>query len=274
MLVEGEPAQAAVAQEGAPVVDGIQPTSAGNEAPSGTDTPKLPGWTGQLTVEQQAEIKARVAADPKAIDELPKGLTELYSSFSQLKAQAVGALKVPAADAPKEAWDQFYKGLGRPESAEGYTLEKPQVPAGMRYDEAQEKWFRGLVHALGLNQTQAKGVYDEWNKREVATFQKVIEARKSQAKAAIDSLKQEWGNKYEENWAKMQLAYSQFIPGGNQGQLFKKIQAHGLDNDPDFLKMLKSIGDKIGPPRTVVPKEVPGSSAESGGWSIGASLKS
>jgi hypothetical protein len=268
MVVEDAGASA-LAQDASPAVGGPQPASAGNEGASGTEPPKLPGWTGQLTAEQQAEIKARITADPKAIDELPKGLTELYSGWSQFKAQAVGALRVPAQDAPKEAWDQFYKGLGRPESAEGYTLEKPQIPAGLRYDEGQEKWFRGLAYAAGLNQAQAKGIFDSWNKMQMDASQKSIEARKAAAKSATDSLKTEWGDKYEENWGRVREAYAQFIPGGNQGQLFKKISAWGLDNDPDFLKMLKAIGDKIGPPRFVAPKGDRGSSSSESKWEFG-----
>ena len=239
--------------DAAPVVDGAQPASVGNEAVS-VEPPKLPGWTGQLTAEQQAEIKARVAADPKAVDELPKGLTELYSGYSQLKAQSVGAIKVPAQDAPKEAWDQFYKGLGRPESAEGYTFEKPSLPSGMRYDEAQEKWFRGLAHAVGLNTTQAKGIFEEWNKYQIGNVAKAQEGRKAAAKAATDALKAEWGDKFADNWEGVRQSYLQFIPEGQNGKLFKKIQAYGLDNDPDFLKMFRNIWTKIGPPKMVIPR--------------------
>ena len=252
-----EPNTEAVAPvEGAPAVGGIQP-SAGNDAPSGTDTLKLPGWIGQLTADQQAEIKARVAVDPKAVDELPKGLTELYSGYSQLKAQTVGAIKIPATDAPKEAWDQFYKGLGRPESAEGYTLTQPQIPDGMRYDEAQEKWFRGLAYAAGLNDAQAKAIFENWNKVQAENFQKFTESRKAQRVTqkvqAEATLKQLYGDKYPDKMENMRQAMAALMPEGQNGKLFKKIQAQGLDNDPDFLRLWISIGEKIGPPKMVVP---------------------
>jgi hypothetical protein len=263
-MLEPDDGQTAVA-EGAPAVGGVQPQSAGNDAPAGTEPPRLPGWTGQLTAEQKAQLESRVAADPAALEKLPKGLTELYAKFSELEAQTVGAIKVPPKDAPKEAWDQFYKGLGRPDSAEAYALEKPQIPAGMRYNEAQEKWFRGMAHAIGLNQAQAQGLFDEFNRQQTAEFQKIMESRQAQRKAERDNaetvLKQRYKDAYLDKMEGMRQAYMALMPGGQNGNLFKKVQALGLDNDPDFLQMWINIAEKIGPPRMVVPSTEGGGSA-------------
>jgi len=221
-------------QEAAPVA--ADPVLAVGDTPpveegtgSGTDAPKFPGWTGQLAKEQLADIQARVAKDPKELESLPKGLSELYASYAALKASSVGAVKRPDKDAPKEAWDQFYNGLGRPESAEGYTLKKPQIPSGMRYDDAQEKWFRGLAHNLGLTQDQARTFFDEYNKAQVAGVQKAIEAKKAAAAEALGKLKTEWGDSFPDKWEGIRQAYTQFIPEGANGALFRKIQAYGLD---------------------------------------------
>ena len=249
----------------APAVGGAQEAQV---AGSGTEPAKLPGWTGQLTKEQLADITDRVTKDPKALDELPKGLSDLYTSYATLKAQTVGALKRPAKDAPKETWDQFYKELGRPESAEAYTLEKPQIPSGMRYDETAEKWFRGLAHSLGLTQEQAKGFYDEWNKTQETTNQARITARKVAAESALGNLKQKWGDKFADNWEGLKQAYTQFMPEGSSGALFKKIQAQGLDNDPDFLQMFYNIYTKIGPPKIVTPSGEGGGSEDKGGFHL------
>ncbi len=261
----GEAGAAPLAKDPAPAVGGAQEAQA---AGSGTEPAKLPGWTGQLTKEQLADITDRVTKDPKALDELPKGLSDLYTSYATLKAQTVGALKRPAKDAPKETWDQFYKELGRPESAEAYTLEKPQIPSGMRYDETAEKWFRGLAHSLGLTQEQAKGFYDEWNKTQETTNQARITARKVAAESALGNLKQKWGDKFADNWEGLKQAYTQFMPEGSSGALFKKIQAQGLDNDPDFLQMFYNIYTKIGPPKIVTPSGEGGGSEDKGGFHL------
>ena len=261
----GEAGAAPVAKDPAPAVGGAQEAQA---AGSGTELPKLPGWTGQLTKEQMAVITDRVAKDPKALEELPKGLSELYASYDSLKASTVGALKRPAKDAPKEAWDQFFQGLGRPESAEAYTLEKPQIPSGMRYDETAEKWFRGIAHSLGLTQDQAQGFFAEFNKTQVANFQASINAKKAAAESALGTLRQKWGDKFADNWEGLKQAYAQFMPEGSSGALFKKIQAQGLDNDPDFLQMFYNIYTKIGPPKIVTPSGEGSGSEDKGGFHL------
>ena len=123
----------------------------------------------------------------------------------------------------------------------------------MRYDESTEKWFRGVAHSLGLTQEQAKGFFDEYNKAQVDGMQRNIAARKAAAEVGLTALKQQYGDKFPDVWEGIRQAYSQFMPEGQTGNLFKKIQAYGLDNDPDFLKMWKNIYDKIGPPKFVVP---------------------
>ena len=261
---------AAAPAEAAPAVGGPQGTAPGSEPASGTDAPVLPGYVkGQLDKETSEALLAEIKADPDLAKRLPKDPTDVFKQWRSLEKASKSALNIPAKDAPKETWDQFYKGLGRPESAEGYTLEKPQIPAGMRYDEAQEKWFRGLAHAAGLTNTQAKGIFDEWNRQQSATFQKMTESRKAAATAAINSLKAEWKDKYADNWARMQEAVAQFIPGGKDGPLRKKLESTGLDNDPDFLRMMKAIGDKIGPPRFVAPRGDQGSSSGKSDWIFG-----
>jgi hypothetical protein len=241
----------AITEAPAPVVDGPKE---GEAADQSTATPKFPGWTGQLAKDQLADIQARVAKDPKALETLPKGLSELYAAYASLSESSKGALTRPPQDAPKEVWDQFYKELGRPESAEGYTLEKPEIPSGMRYDDEMEKWFRGVALAHNLSNDAAKGIFAEWNKAQAEVHARAFAARQ---KEAGDTM----------------TAYLQFVPGGEKGRLFQKIQAQKLDNDPDFLKMFLNIYTKIGPAKTVVPTEAGGGTEKSGGFQFGAGLK-
>ena len=253
----------AVAEAPAPVVDGPKE---GEEAGQSTATPKYPGWTGQLSKEQLADIQARVAKDPKALEELPKGLSDLYASYAALKASTVGALKRPAPDAPKEVWDQFYQELGRPESAEGYTLEKPNIPSGMRYNDAAEKWFRERALARGLTQEQAAGFFADWNANQEAQYAQTQMSKKAEAKAALDALRAEWKDGFEDKWEGMRQAYLQFVPGGDTGPFFKKIQAYGLDNDPDFIRVFKNIYERIGPPKLRVPSTEGGGTDQKPGF--------
>jgi hypothetical protein len=273
-MLEGEAGtiqvEPAVAEKAVPVVDGPKE---GEVAAESTATPKFPGWTGQLSKDQLADIQARVAKDPKAIDTLPKGLSELYAAYASLSESSKNALKRPAQDAPKEAWDQFYKELGRPESPEGYTLQKPEIPSGMRYDDSAEKWFRGIAHGLGLTQSQAQGIFDNWNTAQMEAHKQVLLARKAQSDAAIGELKAKWKDEFPDKWEGMRQTVLQFVPGGKEGRLNKKIEALGLDNDPEFLQMFVNIYEKIGPSKIVVPSGEGSGSEDKGGFRFGANLK-
>lgn len=252
---DGAAAQAGqtATQGAAPAVGGPQAGEPGNVAAPGASTPQLPGWALQLTKDQQEDIKKRVAEDPKALEKIPKGLPELYAQYAALEASQAGAIKMPAKDAPKEQWDQFYQSLGRPVSAEGYALEKPEIPAGMRYNDAEEKWFRGIAFALGLGDFQAKSLFSEWNKQQSAQFAAMQAKRNEASAAAVSSLKKEWGDHFPENWEKMRQSFTQFVPDGANGPFMKKLAAYGLDNDPDVLRFFRNIYERIGPPKFQTP---------------------
>jgi len=261
-MLEADSGQEAVVDDPAPAVGGAQEAQV---AGSGTEPPVVPGYIrGQLDKETSEALLAEIKADPELAKRLPKDPTDVFKQWRALDKASKGALRIPEKDAPKEVWDQFYKGLGRPDSAEAYALEKPQIPAGMRYNEAQEKWFRGVAHALGLNQVQAQGLFAEFNKIQTTEFQKTIAARQAQRVAdktnAETVLKQKYKDAYLDKMESMKQAYMALMPGGQEGKLFKKVQALGLDNDPDFLQMWINIGEKIGRPRVVVPSSEGGGS--------------
>lgn len=246
-----------IVTESPPVVDGTA-----QEAPAADSGEiKLPGYALQFTKEQQAALKEELKRDPKAIEKLPKGLPEFYDSWRTLSANQ-NAIKVPAKEATKEEWDQYYKATGRPDSADQYTLTKPNVPAEFQYSDAVEKWFKGVAFANNLPNSVADGIFAELNKLQVDALTKVrtqqAEAAKKaesekQAKAqeAINTLKQKWGEKFSENWEGMRKAVAMFQTPG----MIEKAKTLGLENDPDFLVMFFNIYTRIGPDKIVKPSD-------------------
>lgn len=63
----------------------------------------------------------------------------------------------PEADAPKEEWDKYFNGLGRPEKPEDYEFETPEgAPEDFKRDENSEKLFKSLLHDAGVPKDMAK----------------------------------------------------------------------------------------------------------------------
>ena len=72
---------------------------------------------------------------------------------------------IPAADAPKEVWDNFYKAMGRPEKAADYQFE---LDPSLKLDEKFVNSTKEIMHKYGLTPTQAKGIQKDFDAMMVA----------------------------------------------------------------------------------------------------------
>lgn len=116
--------------------------------------------------------QAAAAAVQKANEDFVKSIPESYREKPYLKGvdspdklyklldgsqELIGKRPsgVPAADAPKEQWDAFYKTLGRPDAADAYTLTPGE---GVNHDADFMKGIKGLFHEAGLTQKQAETI--------------------------------------------------------------------------------------------------------------------
>ena len=102
---------------------------------------------------------------------------------------------IPTNNSTEEAWNDVYDKLGRPESAEKYSLDaKSEV---VNFDEAAIKSFAEQSHKLGLNNKQAQGILEFYkNNMEGTAQQAKIDTETAQAQAEQE-LRQEWGRDFE-----------------------------------------------------------------------------
>jgi hypothetical protein len=102
---------------------------------------------------------------------------------------------IPTNNSTEEHWDEVYAKLGRPESADKYTLDaKSEV---VNFDEAAIKSFAEQSHKLGLNNKQAQGILEFYkNNMEGTAQQSKIDTETAQAQAE-QQLRQEWGRDFE-----------------------------------------------------------------------------
>ncbi len=102
---------------------------------------------------------------------------------------------IPTNNSTEEAWNEVYDKLGRPESAEKYSLDaKSEV---VNLDEAAIKSFAEQSHKLGLNNKQAQGILEFYkNNMEGTAQQAKIDTETAQAQAE-QQLRQEWGRDFE-----------------------------------------------------------------------------
>lgn len=143
-------------------------------------------------------------------------------------------IKLPKDNDPK-AWDAVYNRLGRPESADKYTV---TVPEGQSDEFA--KVAKGWFHESGLSQSQATKLAEKWNGF-VADQLKTAEAEQTQKnQVSINELKQAWGADYDKRAVVVDRAAEAF--GMNQDQLAALKQVLGPKGAMEFLH---NIGSKV-----------------------------
>ena len=230
-----------------------------SEAPAGVaaqgsaDTSKVqvPGYVkGQLGAVGEALLK-EIESDPSLATKLPKGIPELYQSWRTLEKDNSSAIRVPAKDAPKEAWDRYYKAIGRPDGPDGYALTIPKLPNGVPYNPKLEQWFRKELFDAGVPQGAAEKIFNNWNATQIAAYESNAkaqqEARVAFAQRAEEQLKAEWKDDYPKNIETMKSAIARF---GGQEVLTALKEARlpngvTLDNHPALIKTFYEIGRRM-----------------------------
>lgn len=133
------------------------------------------------------------------------GLAKSYLHANQLVSTKLG---IPSTDADASVWDAFYQKLGRPETADGYSIDGAEELA----NHAKE-WFL----EAGLTQRQAETLaakYQDFAAKEMEAQQHHLSAQDIEQ---LETLKREWGGAYDRNVALAQRAVRHF--GGDLADL-------------------------------------------------------
>ena len=102
---------------------------------------------------------------------------------------------IPTNNSTEEQWNEVYDKLGRPESAEKYSLDAKSKVVSL--DENAVKQFAETSHKLGLNNKQAQGLLEFYKQNMEGTAQQAkIDTETAQAQAEQE-LRSEWGREFD-----------------------------------------------------------------------------
>ena len=123
------------------------------------------------------------------IDALAKSYINATKMIGQDK------VAVPTNNSTEEAWNEVYDKLGRPESAEKYSLDAKSKIVSL--DDNAVKQFAETSHKLGLNNKQAQGLLEFYKQNMEGTAQQAkIDTETAQAQAEQE-LRSEWGREFD-----------------------------------------------------------------------------
>ena len=173
-----------ITQETVPVetttTETAQPTTVAK-----ADTP-ISSWKDSISEEYRVDPNIEKFTE---IDALAKSYINATKMIGQDK------VVIPNNNSTEDQWNEVYTKLGRPESADKYSLDvKSEV---VNLDEGAIKSFTENAHQLGLNNKQAQGILEFYkNNMEGTAQQSKIDTETAQAQAE-QQLRQEWGRDFD-----------------------------------------------------------------------------
>jgi hypothetical protein len=150
-------------------------------------------------------------------------------------------IPLPGKTATDEQWNEVYNKLGRPESADKYTLELKTDVAPI--DENVIKGFAQNAHKLGLNNKQAQGIL-EFYKQTLEGSAKEMSVNMETAQAeATNTLRSEWGKTYDENLRKASSVAQTYL----EPELLDTQLRDGsrLGDNPKIIKAFANIANLL-----------------------------
>ena len=180
---------------------------------------KHPAWMAQL-----GNIEAEKAEKLSKFEKIG----DLAKNYLELEGKLGNSLVKPGEGASAEEVDAFYRALGKPESADKYTIEGENT-----------ELFRKMAYDNNLTDEQAKAVFQSL--KEVG--QDFVEQQKTafvqQAKETQAVLQKEYGKEYDTKIVMLKRGIAAY--GGPQ--MGAKLQAAGLLGDYDIVKMFINLGE-------------------------------
>ena len=162
-----------------------------------SDTPVSPTTETQPAAKTWKEAISEEFRNDPNIEKFTEidALAKSYINATQMIGK--DKVAVPNKNSTDDQWNEVYDKLGRPESADKYSLNaKSEV---VPIDDNAIKQFAENAHQLGLNNKQAQGILEFYkNNMEGMAHQAKVDTETAQAQST-QQLRQEWGREFDTN---------------------------------------------------------------------------
>lgn len=208
-----------------------------NDAVTPSTTEAQPTTAGSLLAGSAAETPAAESGQvpqtegEKLLAGKYKDATELEKAYKALETK-IGAKGIipPKEDASPEEVDQFWRQLGKPESADKYEIATPE---GMQADEDLTTWFKETAHKHHLTKSQAEAFAKEYNDWFI---QRSNEMAESQFENAVKELRAEYGSKFDQNITAAKSALKNLV-GAEEAERIGQMYGR----DPGLVRLLVNV---------------------------------
>lgn len=185
-----------------------------------------------------------------------KDVNQLAKSYVELQRMVGNSVRIPPADATPEAKKDFldkirdvdgvlfkddeklYDKLGRPESADKYTLEsivKAELLSEVPSLTSEINEYKQVAHEIGLTDNQAKRLLE----LQLSKIDAVKATNVAQRDAAEAELKKAWGADYDNRIAGIQSLAK--VYAAKNGDAMQALINSGAANNPVLLHMMNDL---------------------------------
>lgn len=220
------------------------PGGGGNPPPGGGAAP----WAFPTEKAFAEYLPEEFKAEPsfRDIKDFPGLLKTFVSGQKMIGADKATILALPK-EGDEKAWGEFYNRTGRPETADKYKV--PGRADGNAYSEADvafHKQVLPILHKAGASQKLIDQVVPQWNAIIDGIAAQQGEQTKAEMERANGTLKEKWGNAYEDKLKLADTALSHFGEQLKLGDaLTKELESTKLGNSPALAEVFAHLGKQL-----------------------------
>lgn len=191
-------------------------------------------WKNKLPTELANSPTMQKYADTK------DGLAGAAKSYLEL-TRLLGHEKVPVPKGPNDeaGLKAFRTAFRVPDGPEGYGLpDAENSPEGLAM---KKEDFAAAVHKQNLSPDQAKGLWQAYTETVKGAYSSAVQKQQQEVQNAVNQLRQEWGDAYNENVELGQMVINKFAADKGMNDFVTAT----LSKDPQGIKFLATLGKQF-----------------------------
>ena len=206
----------------------------------------------QTDTGSQAEVAAPSEAPATFIDTLPEEIRSEASlkSFTnvgdlaksyvhQRKHMGHDKMLVPGKHTTEGEWNEIYKKMGRPDTADGYDFQ-----AVDNFKQSGLDFFNEVAHANGLSPKQAENIARSVIEQSEKQTSELLGQGKAQTQEGLRKLKETWGEAYEQKIDVGNQAAERLNAVGMLTEL-KLQDGRTLGEVPEIINFFVGLGEQM-----------------------------
>lgn len=172
--------------------------------------------------------------DIKDFNGLAKSYINGQTMIGEQGRKMEGAIFKPGDDASEIDKANFYGKLGRPETAEGYTI---TIPEGSQVHESFISEFKKAAFDRGVSSEHADGLFGWYVDQTIQGTANANAANANTIRETGEALRQEWGADFNNKAAMIDKGINHYFKGDDAERMIRMATA-----DPSFAKAFADIG--------------------------------